>query len=1099
MHKGALSESSCDEAKLLQRILLEKRLLNKAARPETSIPRTTGPKPLSFAQEGVWFYNQLAPLCPLYVIPRAFRIRGRLNLSSIRKAFEFVVARHEALRTRIIIVDGKPRQTSHEAPEFRMVLVDISSLEESSRQRKLTELIHQEARSDFRLTENSLIRAQLIKCHETEHVLLVSLHHIVSDYRSLEILYEEAGVAYDSFCSTGTPPKLPPLPFDFSDVAVFERTDAAASKSGHHLDYWKTQLGDSLLAGEFPTDYPRPAGQSFNGAHLPFRVPSELTDDLRRLGKDSKVTLHLLLLAAFKCLLLRYSNYADIAVGVPMSAREVPGSDALIGFFINTLPLRPNLTNDITFLQFLEGVDKAAAQLYSHSQIPFAKLVQEFSPASDLSRHPLFQIVFQFFSDLPAKPRFGDTDVEEIFTHSGTAKFDLTMSLANDPAGLSGDIEFATDLFAKPTIERMVAHFNSLLRGIVANPSQKLSELPLLTKQEEQTVLVLYNQTQTAYPREATIHQLFEEQSVRTPNAPAVRFADVASTYAEINQQANRLAHHLLSVGVRQGDRVGLCVERSVEMIVSLLAILKVGGCYVPLDPHFPGERLTFMSEDAGLRHIVTFKRWQDRLHVKSKLVFLDEVPQTIPELPFASVETFTKAEDAAYIIYTSGSTGEPKGVVVSHRGVVRLVKETNYVKFSASDVFVQFAPLSFDASTFEIWGALLNGASLVIFPPSFDSIEQLGSILEKHSVTTLWLSAGLFHEIVDHHLEILQPVRTLLAGGEALSSRHVAKVVQRYPACELINGYGPTENTTFTCCYRIPNQWNGERPVPIGRPISNTCVYVLDQFHKPMPIGLPGELCVGGDGLAFGYLNRPALTSEKFIPSPFASCPGKLYRTGDLVRYLPDGNIEFLGRRDNQIKIRGFRVELEEIEHALLRFSIVQSAVVLADRDSAGRVSLIAYLIPKPFSETNEAQIRDQLGQKLPTYMIPSRVVFLEHFPTTANGKVDRKHLAGLKPGGTKSEATESPQNAIEARLTTIWQEALDLKAVGRRENFFNLGGHSLLATRIVSRVNHEFQRNLALSVLFEAPTIAELAKRIEMASLGVPPPIKPRQRAKP
>ncbi|MDQ6632062.1 MAG: amino acid adenylation domain-containing protein, partial [Verrucomicrobiota bacterium] len=675
-----------------------------------------------------------------------------------------------------------------------------------------------------------------------------------------------------------------------------------------------------------------------------------------------------------------------------------------------------------------------------------------------------------------------------------------TYTLIESADGIGGDLEYNSGLLDRTSIERMIGHFQILLEGIVAAPGQRVENLPLLGHAERETILVHWNKTQTHYPRNSSIPEIFEEQVEHSPESVALIFGQEKLTYRELNERANQLAHHLQKKGVGPDVRVGLCLERSLEMIIGLLGILKAGGAYVPLDAHYPSERLAYMFEDTAAPILITEKKFKHLAPKKMELICLDENEnqELFSQESRANPISQVTAENLAYVIYTSGSTGQPKGVSIPHRAVARLVKKTHFMTFGPEAVFLQFAPISFDASTLEIWGPLLNGAKLVIFPPGLPSLESLSETLQREQITTLWLTAGLFHQMVEHHLDALKNIRQLLAGGDVLSVSHVAQALRGLPGCQLINGYGPTENTTFTCCYSIPKTWAGDRSVPIGTPISNTQVYILDKHLAPVPIGVAGELFIGCDGLARDYLNSPALTAQKFIPNPFSSeLNAKLYKTGDFVRFLADGNIEFLGRLDQQVKIRGFRIELGEIETILAQHAELQESLVIVRESSTGK-QLIAYVVPKKDAKVTRAELRKFLETKLPDYMMPSHFVWLEKLPLTVNGKVDRRQLPPPEEIFDPNNYV-APRTPDEENLARIWSEVLGIKPIGIHDNFFELGGHSLLATQIISRVSHAFATDLPLRVLFELPTIAALAEAIRQHKNKIktdPPPILRRSR---
>ncbi len=809
-----------------------------------------------------------------------------------------------------------------------------------------------------------------------------------------------------------------------------------------------------------------------------------LTDAIAALSQREQVTPFMTLLAAFATLLYRYTGQEDILIGSPIAGRKFPEIEPLIGFFVNTFVLRLRLQGNPTFAQLLQRVREMALGAYEHQDLPFEKLVEELQPERDASRSPLFQVVFAFQNTENRAWQLPGLSAIDLDTNSGTAKFDLTLFVKETEQGFKFIFEYNADLFDRETIARMAGHFQTLLAGIVENPQQPVSQLPLLTEPERQQLLVEWNDTFTEYPRHHCIHQLFETQVEETPDAIAVVFENQQLTYRELNAKANQLARSLQKLGVEPETLVGLCAERSLEMIVGLIGILKAGGAYVPLDPAYPSERLAFMLSDTRVPVLLGQEHLMARLPEHSaRVVCLDSDSEAIARESSDNFSTAVTAENLAYVMYTSGSTGQPKGVSVIHRGVVRLVKQNNYANFSAAEVFLQLAPISFDAATLEIWGSLLNGARLVLMPPHTPSLQELGQAIRHYEVTTLWLTAGLFHLMVDERLEDLKPLRQLLAGGDVLSVPHVQKLLQELPECRVINGYGPTENTTFTCCHAIARSTQFSSSIPIGRPIANTQVYILDSCQQPVPIGVPGELYVGGDGLARGYFNRPNLTREKFIPNPFVGAGEFLYKTGDLARYLPDGNIEFLGRIDNQVKIRGFRIELGEIEAVLEQHPAVKQAIASCLADRQNEKQLVAYIVPHAEQVPAPKELRLYLQEKLPDYMVPKSFAILEKLPLSPNGKIDRRSLPSPEFESFQSESSSessftTPRDALEIQLAEIWKQVLGIKSVGVKDNFFELGGHSLLAVRLFAQIEKIFGKTLPLATLFQAPTLELLAE---------------------
>ena len=827
---------------------------------------------------------------------------------------------------------------------------------------------------------------------------------------------------------------------------------------------------------------------TFPGAVVSHQLPLALTQALHRLSHQEGVTLFMTLLAAFQILLMRYSGQEEIVVGTPIANRQRAELEGVIGLFVNTLVLRTRLVPGATFRQLLKQVREVTLEAYTHQDVPFEKLVEAIQPERDLHSTPLFQIMFVQQNTFDQIDELSALHVTHIPIDNGTAKYDLTLSLTDSRHGLRANLEYNTDLFDHATMARMIQHYHTLLEAIVAYPGRCFTQLPILTQAEQQQLLLEWNATRVDYPREQSIPAVFEAQVTHTPQAVAVTFGDQHLTYQELNQRANRLAHHLQQLGMVQESFVGVYMARSLEMVVGLLGILKAGGAYLPLDPAYPPERLTFMLADAQVSIILTQRSLHEHLPMLAgrRVISLDADWSIIAQQPEQAPYSAVTSLNLAYAMYTSGSTGTPKGVSIPHRAVVRLVKGSNYAHLDAQQVFLQLAPISFDASTLEIWGSLLNGARLVVMPPEAPSLAEVATVLWQERISLLWLTAGFFHQMVDAHVSALASVQQVLAGGDVLSVAHVQKLLQAgaysYANPYVVNGYGPTENTTFTCCYPMREPEQVGHTVPIGRPIANTQVYVLDEHLYPVPIGIPGELYTGGDGLARGYLNRADLTAEKFIPHPFSDEAGaRLYRTGDLVCYRADGTLAFVGRVDRQVKIRGFRIEPGEIEAVLAHHPELREAYVHVTGNASGDKQVIAYVVARGTSVPSTNDLRKYLQAHLPEYMIPSLFVVLEALPLTSNGKVDTRLLPVPSTGRAELAASFlAPRNAVEEVLADIWAEVLGIEQVGVQDNFFLLGGHSLLATQIISRVYTSFQVKLPIRTLFIAPTVADMAEAI-------------------
>ncbi len=1035
--------------------------------------------PLSFAQQRLWFLQVLDHGSDAYNMPEAIRLSGTLDTVALHQSLNEIVRRHEALRTTFTTVDGQPVQIITPTLQLELPIVDLTSLPEYQRAEEIERLALAEGKQTFDLSKDPLLRAVLLRLSAQEHVLFLIMHHIVSDDWSMEIFAREIAALYQSF-SAGKSSPLPELAIQYADFAAWQRRWLQGEILETQLAYWKTRLS-GLTTLSLPTDRPRPSVQRFAGATQSHELSPALAKALRALSRRANVTLFMTLLAAFKTLLYRYCEQTDIVVGSPVANRNREEIEGLIGFFVNTLVLRTDLSGNPSFNDLLVRVRETAFGAYAHQDLPFEKLVEALQPERDLSHNPLFQVAFALQNAGMNTIETEHLTLTPLEFDPGSAKFDLTLFVYEQRAGLKATLEYNIDLFDALTITRMLGHFQALLEGIVAAPESAISALPLLSEAERHQVLVEWNDTGTDYPKDQCIHHLFEAQVAQRPEAIALIFEAQRLTYHELNQRANQLAHYLRTLGVGPDVVVGLYLERSVELIIALLGILKAGGAYLALDPAYPQERLAFMLADAQVPVLLTQWIFAERLPAHSRVIYLTEATDTIALHSTHNLPGGVGPDHLAYVAYTSGSTGQPKGVAVPHRGVVRLVQKTNYVHFSSDEVLLQLAPVAFDASTFEIWGALLNGSRLVVFPAHTPSLDELADALRRYEITTLWLTAGLFHLMVDTYPEALSGLHQLLAGGDVLSPAHVHKARQAMGSGRLINGYGPTENTTFTCCYTVPVEVDGVSTVPIGRPVANTEVYVLDQTLQPVPIGVAGELYIGGAGLARGYLGESELTASKFIPHPFSLASGaRLYQTGDRVRYRPDGTLEFLGRLDAQVKIRGFRIELGEIESVLAEHPTVQSTVVVARTEGVMK-QIVAYVVPVAEQDSTVSELRSFLQARLPEYMLPSAFVVLEILPLTTNGKIDRQALPA--PDWSKLDSGKvfvAPRDQWESQLTLIWEDILGIQGIGVKDNFFELGGHSLLAVRLVTQIKKVFGKSLPLVTLFKASTIEQLANTL-------------------
>ncbi len=1082
-----------------QRSLLEKRLQlarqssggNRPGHRHAISPRPdAGPAPLSHAQERLWFLDQLAPDRGIYNVYQAVRLTGPLDAAALARSLDELVARHDVFRTTFASHEDGPVQTVNLPAQLPLVQLDLSGHPAEVRAAELDQRLRAEAARPFDLVTDQLLRALLVRLGPAEHVLLLVMHHIVSDGWSMGLLFRELGVLHGTFAS-GQPSPLPALPIRYADFARWERETLQGEALEKPLAYWRQQLARAPALA-LPTDHALPAEPSVRGATVNHLLPPELLRELRTVSQREGATLFMTLLAGFKALLQRYTGQEDIVLGSCVAGRPQLELENLAGFFVNTLVLRTNAGGHPTFRELLLRTRETVLGAMAHQDLPFEKIVAELQPDRSAVRNPFFQVMFVLQSAASFPPEAGALRMELLAFDNGTAKFDLTFSLSEVAGGgLAISVEYRTDLFEAATIGRMLRHYHTLLVGAAADPTRRITELPLLSATERHQVLGEWSGRSTAYPRDATIVDLFRAQVTRTPDAPAITGHSTRLTYREVEARSNQLAHHLRRHGAGPDTFVALCLERSPQLPVTLLAILKTGAAYVSLDPAYPSVRLGFMIDDCRPVVLLTQEHLQPLLAAalaadpaatgRPAVISLDGSRDEIEGEAATAPAVTIPPTATAYVCYTSGSTGQPKGVCVPHRGVVRLVHGTDYLDFGPDETFLEFAPVAFDASTLEIWSPLLHGGRLAVFPPGLPSLAELGDFIRSQGVTTLFLTTGLFNQMVDEQLEQLAGVRQLITGGEVLSPVHAARVRERFPRIRLINAYGPTENTTLTTTHQLSAPLAPGRSAPIGRPIANTTVYVLDPLLQPVPVGIPGELFTGGDGLATGYLRRPDLDAERFLPNPLGDRPDdRLYRTGDLVRWLPDGTLEFLGRVDRQIKLRGFRLELGEVESALTQHGSVSQAAVIHDTGPGGP-RLIAYVAGRENHPPDPVELRAYLQKQLPDYMVPAVFVPVPAIPLNANGKVDRAALPAVGSAPPAGRPALVPaRNAIEARLVAVWEKTLGTSPIGVHDSFFELGGHSMAGVRLFARIEREFGRRLPLASLFECPTIGQLAVRL-------------------
>jgi aspartate racemase len=1028
----------------------------------------------------MWVIDQLAPGNPAYNLPTAYRVRGALNVTALEQSFNEVIKRHEALRTTFTVENGEPLQRVHPELSIKLEVVPLDRLPQQECERTLHALASEESIKPFDLSRLPLIRVALFCLGEIEHVLLINLHHIVSDGASIALLLAEVDTFYCAFTSGGEPhPRA--LAVQYPDFAAWQqRTIADETVRTTQLEFWRTQLGGTLPVLDLPSDLPRPPVQSFVGSNVFFNIPEKLAQELRTLGAGEGCTVFMTVLAAFQVLLYRYSGAEDIIIGTPVATRATREVEPLIGNLLNVVAARCDLSGNPTFLELLRRARNTALNAFSNSDVPFETLIPHLTYDRDPGRPPVFQVLLQMLST--SAPRIGTLDVSSFHFDLKFSQVDLSLHLYEEATGYIGRFEYCADLFHPDTIERLSSNFLELLRSVVKAPEQHISKIPILAASERHRILHEWNNTSRDYPKDQCIHHLFEHTARRAANRTAVECGGQPMTYGELNAKANQLAHYLLKCGVAQGTLVGICLERSLDMIVGLLGLLKAGATYVPMDPSLPSERLGFMMADAGISFLVTQAALRDRLSRSGlKAVCVDTDSDAICREPCDNPRVSIGPSSVAYTIYTSGSTGTPKGVLIEHRSVVNLLTSMQQTPgFEEHDVLVAVTTISFDIAALEMFLPLTSGGKLVI--ACSDEVldgRLLLNLIERSGATILQATPATWKLMIDagwkgtpDHL----PGLKMLCGGEAMPCALANRMLVR--GRELWNMYGPTETTIWSAVGRIEP---GDETVLIGPPIANTQLYIVDQELEPVPIGVAGELLIGGDGVAKGYLNRPDLTVERFVENPFRAGGGPVYRSGDLARFRSDGRLEFRGRRDFQVKVRGYRIELGEIERVLTQHPGIKDAVVMTWDDHDGDRRLAAYYIPATARPTT-GELRKALQEKLPEYMIPSRFIEMDALPLTSNGKIDRTAIP--RPDVIRFDRHSGAvalQSELELRLAAIWGRALRKYPIGATDNFFELGGHSLLAAQVFAQIEGTMGMRLPLALLFQAPTVRQLAEKIE------------------
>jgi amino acid adenylation domain-containing protein len=1037
--------------------------------------------PASFAQRRIWLVERLTSGIPLHNLTVCLRMEGSLSIRCLQQSLSEMLRRHDILRTTLRLVGGELIQDIRHCQGITMAVVDLRRIDGSNRYDQAKREAEAEAQTPFDLQEPPLLRARLLRLADQEHHLLLTVHHLAFDGSSFGPFISELCAIYRALIEDGPLPSPPQL--QYADFANWQRRRFDPDALAPLIRYWKQRLGGSLPVLHLPSDRPRGRVRTYRGACIPLEISKTRSEAVKRLCVVEEVTPFMMLLAVLQTLLHRYTAENDVIVGSPIASRNRAEIQNMLGIFVNTLALRTRIEGHMTFQELLARVREVVLGAYQHQDLPFDMLVEALAVPREANTTPVFQVVFAY-QNVPAPEwTFLGLTVNAGNIHNGTAQFELTLVMWETDDGFRGSLEYDTDLFDPETIAQFARSFGFVLEAVTQNPDQCLARVPLLSEGERRRIVEEFNQTAQEYPRDQTIHRLFETQAQQTPEATALAFEHGAITYRELETRANRIARYLAHAGVQPGARVGVCLERSPELIVSLLAILKVGAAFVPIDPASPTPYIALVVEAGDVCAIVTERAMERRiLAAKARVLFLEEIHEDIERASPEPFEAEVDSDGLAYVMYTSGSTGRPKGVCITHRGVARLVKEANYASLTPEDIFLQLSPASFDASTFEIWGSLLNGATLALPGKGPLSAQEITDAIRHHHISILFLTPVLFELIVDTCIEGLASVRQLLVGGDVLSPAHAERFMRQAGHCRLINCYGPTENTTFTTFHpvRFADCVAGHS-IPIGRPVSNTTVYVLDALQQPVPSGVVGEAYIGGDGVMKGYLGDPQFTREYIYPDPFSDeRDAFLYRTGDLVRLRRDGELEFIGRMDDQVKIRGFRVEPGEVEAVLCRCTEVKAAAVVVREFQAGK-RLIAYVIPRsPGQQPAEiiARIRGFGRERLPRYMCPSEFVLLDAFPMSANGKLNRASLPLSPPQGTTNDGEAmASTNEIERRLLEIFERILRVRPVGLQDNFFDRGGDSLMAMQLLVLLEEAFDKALPLVSLFEHPTVAELS----------------------
>jgi amino acid adenylation domain-containing protein len=1053
--------------------------------------------PASFAQDRLWFLDQLEPGTAAYNLVRAFRITGPLNVNALTSAIGAVIERHESLRTIFESVDGEARQVVLSDVDVQVPILNLADLPESEREREALRIASEEGKRPFDLTRGPLLRTVLLQVSRDQYILVLAMHHIITDGWSISILFRELAHCYEAYAS-GREPELPELPIQYVEYAQWQREYITGEVLAKQVQYWKNKLAGAQTILDLPTDRPRPTTHSWHGATEELIFESQVRAALKEFAQSEGATLFMVSMAAFQALLWRYTSQDSILVGTPTAARSQIEIENLVGFFVNTLVFRADFTPDVTFRDLVRQVRACALEAYAHQDVPFEKLVEELVPQRSMNTSPLFQVMFTF-QNIPKQVfEISGLKMKELEFETGIAKFDLAVEAFEDDEDdeFHCRFEYNTDLFEKQTVLRELGHFRNLVNAVLKNPDEPLARIALMDEREREQTVVEWNNTATDYPRDLRIHSAFERQAARTPDRTALVFQGEKIPYWRINEDANRLAHYLIKKGVGPGNLVGVSIERSPELTVALLGVLKTGAAYVPLDPSYPLERLASTLEDTRAECVLSNNGIGKKLpDTVRNLILLDSEAEPIrsesPLNPVMNMMGLSRVE-RAYVLYTSGSSGRPKGVEGTHRGAINRMRWMwERYPFQAGEVCCQKTNVGFVDSVWEIFGPLLAGVPSVILPQeAVLDPEELLQILAEQRVTRIVLVPSLLRALLEHapNLEERLPELKLWScSGEVLTWELARRFRKGYPGAKLLNIYGSSEVAADVTWHEVREEEEedaqGTVSVPIGRPISNAQVYVLDRNLNAVPVGVRGEIYVGGDGLALGYWQQPEMTGERFVPNPIApERSERLYRTGDLGRWRSAGEIEYLGRMDGEVKVRGMRIDLGEIETVLASHRWVEEAVVEL-RGEGAEQRLVAYVVAGEEGTPSARELRRHVRSKLPEHMAPASYVRVEELPLLPSGKVNRRALGGLAGVALSDQGTVAARTEVEQKLAGIWAEVLKVKEVGVDQNFFELGGHSLLVLQVMARIRREFDVELGVRTMFEEPTIAGLANEVERA----------------